>query len=425
ENKEKFEKNFPAEFIAEGIDQTRCWFYYLHAIGIGIKNSPAYKNVIVNGIVLAEDGKKMSKKLKNYPDPALVLDKYGADALRYYLLTSPVMQAENLNFSEKGVDEVLKKVLMILKNVLNFYKLFENQNIKYKSPASSAGRQFPNSNNILDKWILIKLNFLMKEVEKNMDAYNLVKATRPIAEFINDLSTWYLRRSRDRFKGDDAKDKQDALKTTQYVLLTLSKVIAPFMPFMAEYLYKEVGGEKESVHLEKWSVYGKVDSGTLEKMEQVRRIVVLGLAKRDEYGIKVRQPLNKLIVISEEPREDYIYLIKDEVNVKEVVFEYGDGDLIVELDIKITPELKQEGAKREIVRAINNMRKNNGLTIKDKINVYWKSENKEIKKTFEKYKDDILNDTLTINISDDLKMGEDCKEVKINNEILFIRIEKI
>ncbi|MEA2088912.1 MAG: isoleucine--tRNA ligase [Patescibacteria group bacterium] len=424
ENKEKFEKNFPAEFIAEGIDQTRCWFYYLHAIAVGIKNKQAYKNVIANGIVLAEDGKKMSKKLKNYPDPALVLDKYGADALRYYLLTSPVMLAENLNFSEKGVDEVLKKVLMILKNVLSFYKLFENQ-----KPCLVS--RHANSNNILDKWILVKLNLLIKEVEENMEIYNLVKATRPIAEFINDLSTWYLRRSRDRFKGDDEKDKQDALQTTHYVLLTLSKIIAPFMPFMAEYLYKEVYGEKESVHLEKWPKQELSITNyklqILKDMEMVRKIVELGLAKRAEVGVRIRQPLRELKVKSGKLKvdEEYLDLIKDEINVKNIKIVKGDKDMKVELDTKITPELKQEGIKREIVRAINSMRKNNGLTIKDKINIYWNSKNKEIKETFEEYKKDILKDTLTVNISSDLKSDEDCKEIKIDNEILFIQIEKI
>ncbi|NCF75151.1 MAG: isoleucine--tRNA ligase [Xanthomonadaceae bacterium] len=443
ENKEKFERNFPAEFIAEGIDQTRAWFYYLHAIAVGIKNSPAYKNVIVNGIVLAEDGKKMSKKLKNYPDPFLVLDKYGADALRYYLLTSPVMLAENLNFSEKGVDEVLKKVLMILKNVLNFYKLFAPPLRAKRSnsgniPQIAGVTLFPpradirndTGKNILDKWILIKLNLLIKEIEENMDAYNLVKASRPIAEFINDLSTWYLRRSRERFKGDERKDKQDALQTTRYVLLTLAKLIAPFMPFMAEYLYKEVGGEKESVHLEEWPTKLKVKSKkskVIENMEMARKIVELGLAKRAEAGIKIRQPLRELKVKSQKVKvgKEYLNLIKDEINVKNVKIVKGNENMKVELDTKITPELKQEGLKREIVRAINSLRKNGGLTIKDRVNLYWKSENKEIKKIFEKYKNDILKDTLALDILDNLKSEINCKEIKIDNEILLIKIEKI
>ncbi len=197
ENKEKFEKNFPAEFIAEGIDQTRCWFYYMHAIATGIKNTRAYNNVIVNGIVLAEDGKKMSKRLKNYPDPMEVLGKHGADALRFYLLTSSVMQAENLNFSESGVMEALRKNIMIIWNVYSFYEMYVDKS-KVKSQKSKVDIE---SGDILDKWILARLNELIFEVTDNMDKYNLQKASRPITDFIDDLSTWYLRRSRDRFTG--------------------------------------------------------------------------------------------------------------------------------------------------------------------------------------------------------------------------------
>ena len=189
ENKEKFEKNFPAEFIAEGADQTRCWFYYLHVLSTAIKNSEAFKNVVVNGMVLAEDGKKMSKHLNNYPDPMDVFEKHGADAVRYYLATSPVMKAEDFCFSEKGVDEVVKKVLLILLNVFSFYKMFESEveaDIKSK--------------NILDKWILSRLESIKKEITDGYENYDLNKATKPIAGFIDELSTWYLRRSRERFK---------------------------------------------------------------------------------------------------------------------------------------------------------------------------------------------------------------------------------
>ncbi|MDP2755877.1 MAG: class I tRNA ligase family protein, partial [Nitrospirota bacterium] len=298
ENKKKFENNFPAQFIAEGIDQTRCWFYYLHAIANGLMGSRAYKNVIVNGIVLAEDGKKMSKRLKNYPDPNFIFEKHGADALRYYLLTSPVMLAENLNFSEKGVEEALRKVEMILWNVFKFYELFAGD--RQKTPKNAMEIL---SDNILDKWIIAKLNKLIKEVTENMDKYNLPKATRPIGDFINDLSTWYLRRSRDRFKGDNEEDKNAVLNTMRYVLIELAKVMAPFTPFIAEQLWQRVmefnfEDENKSVHLEKFpdSRQQTADSRILEEMEVVRKIVELGLAKRDEAGIKVRQPLNKFSI---------------------------------------------------------------------------------------------------------------------------------
>ncbi|MEK7553193.1 MAG: class I tRNA ligase family protein, partial [Patescibacteria group bacterium] len=225
ENKEKFEENFPAEFIAEGVDQTRAWFYYLHCIATAINDSRAFNNVIVNGIVLAEDGKKMAKRLQNYPDPINVMEKYGADALRFYLLSSPVVKAENLSFSEKGVDEAHKKVIMRLKNVLAFYKMYVlNSNLKNK--ISNL-----HNENILDKWILTRLNQLTGEITKAMDKYELSEAVRPIGDFVEDLSNWYVRRSRERFKNED-NDKNNATATLHHVLIELSKLIAPFMPFV-------------------------------------------------------------------------------------------------------------------------------------------------------------------------------------------------
>jgi isoleucyl-tRNA synthetase len=239
ENKIKFEAGFPARFIAEGQDQTRGWFYTLHVLATaltrgkkpsipGVGATPAFKNVIVNGIVLAEDGKKMSKRLKNYPDPMVVLEKYGADAMRYYLVSSPVMYAESLNFSEAGVREMYNKVVNMLWNVVTFYQTYAN----HKSEIINH-----KSTNVLDQWIMAKLNLLVKEVTENMEAYKLAEASRPIMVFIDELSTWYLRRSRDRFKGVDEGDKQAALATMHEVLLTLSKVMAPFTPFIAERIY--------------------------------------------------------------------------------------------------------------------------------------------------------------------------------------------
>ncbi|MDP2649038.1 MAG: class I tRNA ligase family protein, partial [bacterium] len=281
EKKEEFDRTFPAQFIAEGLDQTRAWFYYLHILATSLFRKEAFRNVIVNGIVLAEDGKKMAKKLKNYPDPMEVVEKYGADSLRYYLLSSPVMQAENLAFSEKGVDEVAKKNIGRLGNVLAFYKLY----------ADGTPRDW-KSGHILDRWILARLDELIREVTKGFDAYQLDAATRPITGFIDDLSVWYIRRSRDRFKASTAfstssaslrghatssavqqgtsmdaasprlaseaeksvADKQNALATLRYVLHALSLVMAPPMPFFAEHLFQAVreGEDEESVHLAAW-----------------------------------------------------------------------------------------------------------------------------------------------------------------------------
>ncbi len=424
ENKKKFDKNFPAEFIAEGVDQTRAWFYYLHVISVGIKNTNAYKNVIVNGIALAEDGKKMAKKLNNYPDPIFVLDKYGADALRYYLLTSPVVQAENLSFSEKGVDEVMKKVLMITNNVLTFYKLFSNNSVV-------SGSDAPDSKNVLDLWIVSRLNETIDKVTKNMDEYNLIRGTRPIGDFVTDLSTWYIRRSRDRFKSDDSKDKGDAIKTLEYILLTFAKIIAPSMPFMAEHIYREVGGEKESVHLEGWPKAGKVQVAVLNNMSLTRDIIEKALSKRAEVKIKVKQPLTSLTVISSDKKtnvgDEYTKLIREEVNVKSVNFKKGDAQLDIELDTNITEELKEEGVLRELVRFVNGMRKNASLTIKDNINVYLYTKDSAIVSAIDKFDSEFKKDTLTNNIFNEKKdlPENQNKNVKVGESDLWIGIEKV
>ncbi|MFA6919360.1 MAG: isoleucine--tRNA ligase, partial [Patescibacteria group bacterium] len=294
ENKEKFEASFPAQFIAEGVDQTRAWFYYLHVLATAIKDSRAFSNVIVNGIVLAEDGKKMAKKLQNYPEPEIVMNKYGADALRYYLLSSPVVFAENMNFSEVGVKEAMQKVIMLTNNILNFYKLYEPaagvipskaEGSLKKERDSSTTSGLPDSgrndsaslraDNVLDKWLLAKLNLLIGEVTKQMEAYDLPRSVRPIQEFIDEFSTWWLRRSRDRFKGENEEDKKEALQTFRNVLMELSKLMAPFTPFIADHLYKQIGGELESVHLEKWpeTFDNLINQKVLDQMEQARKIV--------------------------------------------------------------------------------------------------------------------------------------------------------
>lgn len=429
DNVEKFEANFPAEFIAEGQDQTRAWFYYQHVLATGIKHKPAFKNVIVNGIVLAEDGKKMSKKLKNYPDPSLLFDKYGSDALRYYLLTSPVMLAENLNFSEKGVLESVRKVNMILWNVYKFYELFATDVVL------EGTEQPAESQNVLDKWILARLNQLISEVTKGMHEYNLPKATRPIIDFIDDLSTWYIRRSRDRFKGDDVADAKNALATTKHVLFELSKLMAPFTPFIAEQVWQKVSGhdfgdENKSVHLEAWPIANEVDETILSEMDRVRKIVEYGLAKRDEAKIKIRQPLTEARIANSRLKltDEYQELIKDELNVKSIRTVGGDEDnqnLVVELDTEITPELKQEGVKRELVRNINSLRKDANLSIGDSAEVYYETESADLKIVLEKYGADIMNDTLGKAIKFGIEHVEQSREFKVEGEMIRLGVKKI
>ena len=358
ENKELFEKNFPADFIAEGIDQTRGWFYSMLNLSVGLFGKTPFKQVMVNGMVLAEDGQKMSKRLKNYPDPWDILNTYGADAMRYYLLASPVVHAEDTAFSEKGVDEVVKKVIGRMMNVLSFYELYREREVVTKKVSTHP----------LDRWILARLAELQHEMTGAFDRYELERAVKPIGLFVDDLSTWYIRRSRDRFKSDDEKEYVPALHTTHLLLLEFSKLLAPVMPFLAEHIYSRLNGGKESVHLENWPIFNEPNYADLASMAEVRRVVSLALEARAKAGLKVRQPLAKLFVKSTMlvGKKELSEIILDEVNVKEVVVEPTKGDSTIELDTVLTDELRREGVFRDFVRALMSARKEAGLTPGDK-----------------------------------------------------------
>ncbi|MBI2459887.1 MAG: isoleucine--tRNA ligase [Parcubacteria group bacterium] len=420
-DKEKFAANFPAEFIAEGVDQTRAWFYYLHIIATAIKDSQAFNNVIVNGIVLAEDGKKMSKRLNNYPDPAVIFDKYGADAMRYYLCASPVMKADNINFSEKDLAEQTR-FLNILLNVLSFYKIFA-------SGVEVSNLEDKDLINVLDKWITSRLEETKQVITEKMDNYNL-QAIREIPLFINDLSTWYVRRSRDRFKGDDPIDKIRALKTLRHTLYHLARIIAPFMPFMAEHIYQELGAEAESVHLEQWPEVREewIDEKVLTEMITTRKLIEFGLAKRDKAGIKVRQIISESKMSDFGLPEENLRLIKDELNIKKVSISPSispspsPSSDDINLYTEMTPELELEGLKREIVRQVNSLRKQAGLTIKDKIILSWQSDSEMIKNVFVNLADELKRDTLSEKI---VEKEIESEEVKVNEEMIKLEIKKI
>jgi isoleucyl-tRNA synthetase len=351
-------RGYPADFIAEGLDQTRGWFYTLLVLGVGLFGKRPYKNVIVNGTVLAEDGQKMSKRLKNYPDPMDIIHRYGADSLRYYLLSSPVMRSEDLNFSEEGVAEVQRKNVTRLDNVRSFYFMYH----------STAVTPVPQEEHILDRYINARLNQLIKQVTEHMDAYEIDRAARPVGQFIDDLSTWYLRRSRDRFKGSDERDRAAALATTRYVLRELAKVMAPFMPFFADDLYASVRTQEDpiSVHLAPWPMAGAVDEQLIDRMTQLRHVVSLGLEQRSNYGIKVRQPLARLSVRDTDFHDDERHLMCDELNVKEVVYEPSLHEEVA-LDTNITPDLEAEGQVRELLRHVQELRKQHQLTPEESI----------------------------------------------------------
>lgn len=350
-------RGYPADFIAEGLDQTRGWFYSLLVLGVGLFGKASYKNVIVNGIVLAEDGQKMSKRLNNYPDPLVILEKYGADAIRYYMLASPLMRAEDLNFSERGVADVASKFIGRFLNVLAFYELYAAD----VTPATGE------STHVLDRWIFARLNHTVEEVGKGMESYELDRASRPLLVFVDDLSTWYVRRSRDRFK-DGGEDARRALATLRTILETFSKVSAPFIPFTAEYVYQRVVEKRtpESVHLCAWPSAGAIEKKLLIEMVEVRKVVSLGLEARQKANIKVRQPLNQLTVNSKQliGKGELLQLIADEVNVKKITVDVTlTGEVV--LDATISDALKEEGKVREVVRFVQDLRKKAGLKPKD------------------------------------------------------------
>jgi isoleucyl-tRNA synthetase len=348
-------QGFPADFIAEGLDQTRGWFYSMLVLGVALFGESPYKHVVVNGLVLAEDGKKMSKKLKNYPDPRIMVEKYGADAIRYFLVSSSAVAGEEVRFTEKNVDEVVKKIINRLDNVVQFYELYKG------TPVEGGGVA---SKNVLDIWLTARFKETLTAVTRGLDAYELHEAARPIADFIDDLSVWYVRRSRDRFKAEPA-----AVEFLRQVLADVAVVIAPFMPFLAEDIFARVAGGGESVHMQAWPKMGVLNTAekqSLELMRETRKVVTEALDARTKAGVKVRQPLALLTVRSEAllGRTDYLALIQDEVNVKEVKIAPAAPEAIA-LDTVLTSELIDEGRMRQFTRALQDVRKEAGLAMND------------------------------------------------------------
>jgi isoleucyl-tRNA synthetase len=358
-NNEFVETHFPAQFIAEGLDQTRGWFYSLIVLGTALFDRSPFENVIVNGLALAEDGKKMSKSLQNYPDPMELVNRVGADAVRYYMMSAPIIRGEDLNFSEKEVTEQMRKNIGRLHNVLAMYEMYAN--------GTNADTSSPH---VLDRWLLSRLAQLIVEVTQGYKNYELDRATRPISDFIDDVSVWYLRRSRERLKGDDTIDKNRALATLRFVLRELSKVMAPAMPFYAEYLYRAIRdeNESESVHLTAWPQWSEIDTDVIGQMSTVRESVTMALDARTRSGCKVRQPLATLRT-NIELLPEYAIIVADEVNVKEVVYIKNQIEPVV-LDTTLTNDLLMEGDARELIRAIQDIRKNACLVPSDRIIVH-------------------------------------------------------
>lgn len=385
---------YPAHYISEAIDQTRGWFYTLHAVGTLMGRGRAYENVICLGHILDAHGKKMSKSIGNVINPWEAMAKHSVDVIRFWMY-SVNQPGDTKNFDEKTVDEVNKKVFNILRNVVSFYKL-------YTDDSRFTIHDSRKSIHVLDRWILARLDVLIKDVTDGLEAYDMFGPTRALKDFINDLSTWYLRRSRDRFR-DGGEDTTHALTTMRHVLLTLSKLLAPFTPFFAEELYTAAGGEQESVHLEEWPHTKGTANGEqiLGEMKEVRDVVSKALEARMVSGIKVRQPLSKISLGSVHEalkgNEALQNLVKDEVNVKEIVFGEDSG-LDVSLDTHITPELQKEGDVRELIRAIQDFRKESGLTSSDspKLHVTTSAQYKGL---IDEFKKDIVKATKLSEVS--------------------------
>lgn len=355
ENKEYFDKNFPAQFVTEYIGQTRAWFYYMMTLSAILFDKIPFENVLTTGIIQAEDGKKMSKSLKNYPDPLKTINKYGADSFRFYMLQSPLTTAENLNFSEEGLKEVYKKITLLLYNVARYYSEYQTEDDK----------KFEKSPNIMDKWIISRTEELNNVVQENLEKYNTIKACAFIKKYIDDLSTWYIRNSRNKF---NEKNKYTR-KTTYYVLNKMTKILAPLIPFVTEKIYRDINNNKNSVHLQ---TYPKTNKSLINKeleieMETTRKIVSAALMQRDRKQIGIKWPLSKAIVSAPiQPNEELSEIIKEELNIKEIEYKKSET-LRVELDTKITPELEAEGYAREISRKIQASRKRNDLIKSDTI----------------------------------------------------------
>jgi isoleucyl-tRNA synthetase len=359
DNQDAFKRSFPADFISEGQDQTRGWFYTLHVLATALtlgseKETSSFKNVMCTGLIMAEDGKKMSKRLKNYPEPGTILEKYGADALRLYMMSSPAVKAETLNFVEKDVANLRRRVFVIWWNVLAFYKSFGDEKVGFFDLSVS---KLPS--NLLDRWILSRLQSVIKELRQNLDSYDVMKASRLLAPFIDELSTWYLRLSRERLKASDNKEVSQVFAT---VIYELAKAFAPVVPFFTELIHHNMIDEESSIHLQAFPEFKEqfFDLKLETAMDLARKIVELGHSLRREKQLKARQPLASLKVsgfADLEYRDELEALLLMELNVKKIEWLDKAGDLRVDYDFDLTDELRAEGEAREIIRQIQDMRK--------------------------------------------------------------------
>ncbi len=422
ENVEKFEANFPGDFIVEYVGQVRAWFYYVHAVNVGLFGHNAFKNVIVTGNVAGNDGRKMSKSLGNFTDPNELMDKFSADSLRFLLLSSPLLSGEDFALQDKEVGDIARKLSMVW-NMYDFFTMYaEVDGWEFNGNLVDPSDEVENP---LDQWIISRVHQLIQEIEEKMEGYDVAAAAKPILPFLDDASNWYVRRSRRRFwKSEDDTDKNNAYRTLHYVLVRLSQAIAPFVPFMAEELYRKLT-DGESVHFTDWPQVGNANEQVLQHMAQTREIIEQGLGLRmykddTQQQIKVRQPLSTLTYSGEKLDDFYENIIAEEVNVK-IVENAANSEVEVLLDKSITPELRREGLAREVVRFVQAARKNAGLNVDDRIKLNLASEG-ELAEAISEYKDTIASETLATQISSD--SFEYSEEVSVENNPLKVSLQK-
>lgn len=424
ENVEKFEQNFPGDFIVEYVGQVRAWFYYVHAVNVALFGKNAFKNVIVTGNLMGNDGFKLSKSRGNFTDPNELMDKYSADSWRFLLLSSPVMNGEDATLLDKDVSDVARKLSMIW-NMYDFFTMYaEVDEWEWNGDLSDPSESLTNP---LDQWIVSRAHQLNQEIQKHMEAYDLPSATKPILPFIDDASNWYVRRSRRRFwKSGDDTDKNDAYRTLHYILVHLAQIIAPFTPFLSEELYHKLTGG-ESVHLLDWPLPGRLNEIEVDRMAFVRQVINDGLSQRAKAGIKVRQPLQSLRIehapeIFRSVDFEYEDMIMQELNVKLVSYDTTPGELAVTLDTTITPELKREGVAREVIRHVQNARKQAGLSVDDHIRLSILSEDPELVRSIKDQEAAVKGETLAVVLDENSYTHTEVVTLKGNS--ITISLEK-
>jgi isoleucyl-tRNA synthetase len=415
ENKEKFEESYPADFIIEAIDQTRGWFYSLMAVNVGLFGKAPFRNLICTGFINAADGKKMSKKLKNYTNPLELMDQYSADSFRFLVMSSPLSNGENFSLADKDVGDVARKLSMVW-NMYDFFTMY----------AEVDGWEFDGNlvdpleslSNPMDIWVVSRLHQLVAKVDERLEAYDLPGAMKPILPFIDDASNWFVRRSRRRFwKSEDDGDKNDAYKTLHYVLVRLAYLMAPFTPYLAEELYHNITGDDESIHLKDWLPAGHINEKIMNEMDTVREYANQGLSLRAKAGLKVRQPLSSVTVPALGEYINFEAILTDELNVKSV----NKGDTVA-IDENITPELRREGLMREVVRLVQSARKSAGLNVDDRINLSLKTDSEDLQKAINEFAGIIKTETLTKVLSDNVDGY--CEKAKVGGDELTVCLKK-